>query len=88
MSRPHTAQAVAGASRIWPAKHTWQETLNAISEYTSDDTEGTKLRINQYTIKEEIGRGSYGAVHLATDQFGNEYVRGQSNAQEIHSCVY
>lgn len=50
-----------------------KETLNAISKYTSDDTEGTKLRINQYTIKEEIGRGSYGAVHLATDQFGNEY---------------
>lgn len=23
---------------------------------------------------EEIGRGSYGAVHLAKDQFGNEYV--------------
>ncbi|KAM0820456.1 putative Protein kinase domain-containing protein [Seiridium cardinale] len=50
-----------------------KETLNARSEYTSDDTEGTKLRINQYIIKEEIGRGSYGAVHLATDQFGNEY---------------
>ncbi|OLN81577.1 Calcium/calmodulin-dependent protein kinase kinase 2 [Colletotrichum chlorophyti] len=30
-------------------------------------------RINQYVIKEEIGRGSYGAVHLATDQFGTEY---------------
>ncbi len=30
--------------------------------------------INQYMIGEEIGRGSYGAVHLATDQFENEYV--------------
>ncbi|KAI0128802.1 CAMKK/META protein kinase [Xylariales sp. AK1849] len=50
-----------------------KETLNAKSQYTSDDTEGTKLRINQYVIREEIGRGSYGAVHLATDQFGNEY---------------
>lgn len=50
-----------------------KETLNAISEYTSDDPDGTKLRVNQYVIKEEIGRGSYGAVHLATDQFGNEY---------------
>ncbi|KAJ3566005.1 hypothetical protein NPX13_g7296 [Xylaria arbuscula] len=29
--------------------------------------------VNQYRIKEEIGRGSYGAVHLATDQFGTEY---------------
>lgn len=26
-------------------------------------------------IKQEIGRGSFGAVHLAIDQFGNEYVR-------------
>ncbi|KAK8124897.1 uncharacterized protein PG998_000656 [Apiospora kogelbergensis] len=34
-----------------------QETLNARSEYTSDDTDGTKLRINQYVIREEIGRG-------------------------------
>ncbi|ORY69938.1 kinase-like domain-containing protein [Pseudomassariella vexata] len=50
-----------------------KETLNARSEYMSDDTEGTKHIINQYIIKEEIGRGSYGAVHLATDQFGNEY---------------
>lgn len=25
-------------------------------------------------IQDEIGRGSYGAVHLATDQFGNEFV--------------
>jgi hypothetical protein len=25
-------------------------------------------------IKQEIGRGSFGAVHLAADQFGNEYV--------------
>lgn len=51
-----------------------KETLNARSEYTSDDPDGrSHLLINQYTIKEEIGRGSYGAVHLAVDQFGNEY---------------
>jgi calcium/calmodulin-dependent protein kinase kinase 2 len=31
-------------------------------------------RINQYVIKEEIGRGSFGAVHLATDHNGTEYV--------------
>ncbi len=54
-----------------------QETLNARSEYTSDDSDGrSHHQINQYVIKEEIGRGSYGAVHLATDQFGNEYVSG------------
>ncbi|SPQ22792.1 a62bff01-bc79-412d-9548-1b24fbeca487 [Thermothielavioides terrestris] len=51
-----------------------KETLNARSEYTSEDGEGrSHQRINQYEIKDEIGRGSYGAVHLATDQFGNEY---------------
>ncbi|KAK3940487.1 Pkinase-domain-containing protein [Diplogelasinospora grovesii] len=51
-----------------------KETLNARSEYTSDDSDGrSHHRINQYVIKEEIGRGSFGAVHLATDQFGNEY---------------
>ncbi|KAK7949681.1 hypothetical protein PG988_016320 [Apiospora saccharicola] len=50
-----------------------KETLNAQSEYTSDDADGTKLRVNQYIIREEIGRGSYGAVHVATDQFGVEF---------------
>ncbi|TPX09000.1 uncharacterized protein E0L32_009579 [Thyridium curvatum] len=43
-------------------------------KYTNDDWDGhTHHRINQYTIKQEIGRGSYGDVHLATDQYGNEY---------------
>lgn len=52
-----------------------QETLNARSEYTNEDSDGyTHRRINQYIIKDEIGRGSYGAVYLATDQFGQEYV--------------
>jgi [calcium/calmodulin-dependent protein kinase] kinase len=55
---------------------TLQETLNARSEYTNEDLDGrSQLHLNQYVIKDEIGRGSYGAVHLATDQFGNEYVR-------------
>lgn len=31
-------------------------------------------RINQYVIKQEIGRGSFGAVHIAKDQYGKEYV--------------
>ncbi|RMZ76129.1 hypothetical protein DV738_g5132, partial [Chaetothyriales sp. CBS 135597] len=30
-------------------------------------------RINQYIIKQEIGRGSFGAVHLAIDQYGTEF---------------
>ncbi|KAK3357664.1 kinase-like domain-containing protein [Lasiosphaeria hispida] len=50
-----------------------KETLNARSEYGNDDSSPGHHRVNQYVIKEEIGRGSYGAVHLATDQFGNEY---------------
>ncbi|TWU76759.1 hypothetical protein ED733_004652 [Metarhizium rileyi] len=51
-----------------------KETLNARVEFTSDEVDGrTYHRINQYVIVEEIGRGSYGAVHRATDQFGNEF---------------
>lgn len=52
-----------------------KETLNARSHYgSSDDDGGAVHRINQYIIKQEIGRGSFGAVHLATDQYGHEYV--------------
>ncbi|KAI1374697.1 Pkinase-domain-containing protein [Hypoxylon crocopeplum] len=61
--------------RRTPSQHREvKETLNARTEYTNDETDGrSQQAINQYTIKEEIGRGSYGAVHLATDQFGTEY---------------
>ncbi|KAI1434908.1 kinase-like domain-containing protein [Xylaria sp. CBS 124048] len=49
-----------------------KETLNA--KYTNDEIDGrSHYTVNQYVIGEEIGRGSYGSVHLATDQFGNEY---------------
>jgi [calcium/calmodulin-dependent protein kinase] kinase len=52
-----------------------KETLDARVEFLSDENDGrTHHRINQYIIQDEIGRGSYGAVHLGTDQFGNEYV--------------
>ncbi|KAI5465795.1 kinase-like domain-containing protein [Mariannaea sp. PMI_226] len=51
-----------------------KETLNAQTEFSNEDGDGrTHHKVNQYTILEEIGRGSYGAVHLAKDQFGNEY---------------
>ncbi|KAL9946531.1 hypothetical protein ACHAQF_001471 [Verticillium nonalfalfae] len=51
-----------------------KETLDARTEYPGEGDEGqSHHRINQYIIKEEIGRGSYGAVHLAVDQFGTEY---------------
>jgi hypothetical protein len=53
-----------------------KETLNAKSEYTNNEDDGRgEHRINQYIIKDEIGRGSFGAVHLAVDQYGKEYVR-------------
>jgi hypothetical protein len=56
-----------------------QETLNARSEYSNSQDDGTaQHRINQYLVKQEIGRGSFGAVHLAVDQYGQEYVRTQS----------
>ncbi|KKZ63744.1 calcium/calmodulin-dependent protein kinase kinase [[Emmonsia] crescens] len=51
-----------------------KETLNARSEYTNSQDDGAaEHRINQYLIKQEIGRGSFGAVHLAVDQYGQEY---------------
>ncbi|WPH00783.1 calcium/calmodulin-dependent protein kinase kinase cmkC-like protein [Acrodontium crateriforme] len=51
-----------------------KETLDARSHYGSSDDDGTAVhRINQYIIKQEIGRGSFGAVHQAVDQYGNEY---------------
>ncbi|KAI0841701.1 Pkinase-domain-containing protein [Hypoxylon sp. FL0890] len=61
--------------RRTPSQHREvKETLNAKTEYTNDETDGrSQQTINQYIIREEIGRGSYGAVHLATDQFGTEY---------------
>ncbi|KAI1075422.1 kinase-like domain-containing protein [Whalleya microplaca] len=51
-----------------------KETLNARTDFTNDETDGhSQQTINQYTLREEIGRGSFGSVHLATDQFGTEY---------------
>lgn len=53
-----------------------KETLHARSQYTNSQDDGAAIhRINQYEIKQELGRGSFGAVHLAVDQYGNEYVR-------------
>ncbi|KAJ8118828.1 hypothetical protein ONZ43_g3917 [Nemania bipapillata] len=49
-----------------------KETLDA--KYTNDEIDGkSQYTVNQYVIEEEIGRGSYGAVHRATDQFGHQY---------------
>ena len=54
-----------------------QETIDARTEYTSDDIDGRSQHcINQYRIIEEIGRGSYGSVHRAVDQYCKEFVGG------------
>ncbi|KAM0719014.1 hypothetical protein Q7P37_004919 [Cladosporium fusiforme] len=51
-----------------------KETLNARTHYGSSDEDGPAVhKINQYYIKQEIGRGSFGAVHLAVDQYGHEF---------------
>lgn len=56
-----------------------QETLDARSHYGSSEDDGTSIvRVNQYILKNEIGRGSFGAVHLAVDQYGAEFVRTHS----------
>ncbi|KAL3457996.1 kinase-like domain-containing protein [Aspergillus heterothallicus] len=56
------------------ARRPVKETLNARSQYTLSQDDGTaEHRINQYVIRQEIGRGSFGAVHVAVDQYGNEY---------------
>ncbi|KAH6624315.1 kinase-like domain-containing protein [Chaetomium sp. MPI-SDFR-AT-0129] len=77
-SAPATVQSFSSPMRHHkrtPSAHREiKETLNARSEYTNEDAEGrSHHHLNQYVIKDEIGRGSYGAVYLANDQFGTEY---------------
>jgi calcium/calmodulin-dependent protein kinase kinase 2 len=50
-----------------------KETLKARSEYDTVDGKAVH-RVDGYQIGDEIGRGSFGAVHLAVDEMGNEYV--------------
>lgn len=65
-----------------------QETPNARSEYKNSQDDGkSQHHINQYIIGEEIGRGSFGAVHLAVDQYGQEYVRLYLYIFFIHTNV-
>ncbi|KAK2009828.1 Pkinase-domain-containing protein [Colletotrichum eremochloae] len=74
-AQPTKFQSPLRHHRRTPSAHREvKETLNAVTEYGAESHDGSSHhRINQYMIKEEIGRGSYGAVHLATDQFGTEY---------------
>ncbi|OAL02453.1 calmodulin dependent protein kinase [Phaeosphaeriaceae sp. SRC1lsM3a] len=63
----HHKRAASSTRRV-------KETFNARSEYSNSEDDGTaQHRINQYLVKQEIGRGSFGAVHLAEDQYGHEY---------------
>ncbi|KAF2637689.1 Pkinase-domain-containing protein [Massarina eburnea CBS 473.64] len=63
----HHKRAASSTRRV-------KETLNARSEYSNSEDDGSaQHRINQYLVKQEIGRGSFGAVHLAMDQYGHEY---------------
>ncbi|KAF2841627.1 kinase-like protein [Patellaria atrata CBS 101060] len=81
--RPPTVKHVSAPAYQSPLRHhrraasTTREvktTLNARSQYSNSEDDGTaEHRINQYVIKQEIGRGSFGAVHLAVDQYGHEY---------------
>lgn len=75
-SFPEYKSPVRHHVRTTPLKpRTVVETLNARSEYMNSETdEAFRHQINQFKIKMEIGRGSFGAVHLAVDQYDNEYV--------------
>ncbi|RCI08084.1 hypothetical protein L249_6219 [Ophiocordyceps polyrhachis-furcata BCC 54312] len=51
-----------------------KETLDAHVDFTNDEADGqTYQQVNQYTITDEMGRGSFGSVHRAVDQFGKEF---------------
>ncbi|KAF5539241.1 CAMKK CAMKK-META kinase [Fusarium napiforme] len=73
-SRSQGAKLSLASSNVLLGSPVPQETLDAQTQFGDEDADGgSHHRVNQYTILEEIGRGSYGAVHLAKDQFGNEY---------------
>ncbi|KAI0996430.1 Calcium/calmodulin-dependent protein kinase kinase [Podosphaera aphanis] len=67
---PRNCNTISSPSRELNVKLT----LNASSKsiYNSE-TGKTEFHVNQYVIKEEIGRGSFSAVHRSIDQNGNEY---------------
>ncbi|KAF6223509.1 hypothetical protein HO133_000352 [Letharia lupina] len=74
MSTPAYESPIRHHQRKQSSAKEVKETLHARSEYTNSQDEGGAIhRINQYIIKQEIGRGSFGAVHLAVDQHGIEY---------------
>lgn len=50
-----------------------KKSLNACSRFNESEDGNSEHYVNQYLIKSEIGRGSFGAVHLAIDQNGIEF---------------
>nr|OQO24751.1 hypothetical protein B0A51_14032 [Rachicladosporium sp. CCFEE 5018] len=76
MSLPTYASPIRHDQRHPPRKEGVKTTLTAASHRGSrngDDDERNVNRINQYEVKEEIGRGSCSAVHRAVGQYGIEY---------------
>ncbi|RDW70165.1 calcium protein kinase BcCMK3 [Coleophoma crateriformis] len=74
LSQPAYQSPLRHHKRTPSAHREVKETLNARSEYKNNAEDGrAQHHINQYIIKEEIGRGSFGAVHLAVDQYGTEF---------------
>ncbi|KAF3193510.1 hypothetical protein TWF225_010248 [Orbilia oligospora] len=60
-----------------------KETLDASMQYNENDDR----RINQYIIKQEIGRGSFGSVHLATDQDGIDYAMKEFSKSRLRKQI-
>ncbi|KAF3926007.1 hypothetical protein ABW20_dc0107838 [Dactylellina cionopaga] len=60
-----------------------KETLDASMQYNDNDDR----RINQYIIKQEIGRGSFGSVHLATDQEGIDYALKEFSKSRLRKQI-
>ncbi|KAK4984473.1 hypothetical protein LTR66_008488 [Elasticomyces elasticus] len=74
MSAPAYQSPIRHHRRASSRNNRVKETLDARTYYGSSEDDGAAIhRINQYIIKQEIGRGSFGAVHLAVDQYGTEY---------------
>ncbi|KAJ6264832.1 hypothetical protein Dda_0985 [Drechslerella dactyloides] len=59
------------------------ETLDASMQYNENDDR----RINQYIIKQEIGRGSFGSVHLATDQEGVDHALKEFSKSRLRKQI-
>ncbi|EWC45054.1 hypothetical protein DRE_06193 [Drechslerella stenobrocha 248] len=64
-------------------RRTVKETLDASMQYNENDDR----RINQYVIKQEIGRGSFGSVHLATDRDGIDHALKEFSKSRLRKQI-